>query len=238
MKRYNRQSKQKNKSGMSDISLDDFDVDPLIRDCMVKEAFKMFDIDGSGDIDKSEFSKLMAALGLELNEKKQNELMKEIYRDGALTIDYNEFYNVMTRFQFGKESNLLLHLENAFNDFDKDLDGEITFEDLLKVSQELDEGELTKEDAQLLVVFGKYFYKSKGKELDESHALGITKNEFINMLQSLNFLISKENAALGRSSALDLNSVKSMNKSLNKSVNRSSLNVDSEGSKKNDVFGP
>ena len=40
----------------------------------------MFDEDHSGDIDKREFNKLINTLGLELNDKRQLELMKEIPR--------------------------------------------------------------------------------------------------------------------------------------------------------------
>lgn len=181
---------RKNRSSiMSDLDYAKIDVEPLIRDCMIRFAFNMFDEDSSGDIDKDEFAKLVKALGLEINAKKQADLMREIDKDGSGTIYYNEFFDVMSKFQFGKESDIEMHLESAFNDFDKDMDSEINVDDLQKVSEELDETPMTKEDAQLLIAFCKYFGKEKGVH---SSGNGINKIEYINMLSRLGFLKTNE----------------------------------------------
>lgn len=181
---------RKNRSSiMSDLDYAKIDVEPLIRDCMIRFAFNMFDEDSSGDIDKDEFAKLVKALGLEINAKKQADLMREIDKDGSGTIYYNEFFDVMSKFQFGKESDIEMHLESAFNDFDKDMDSEINVDDLQKVSEELDETPMTKEDAQLLIAFCKYFGKEKGVH---SSGNGISKIEYINMLSRLGFLKTNE----------------------------------------------
>ena len=121
-----------------DVEFKDIDINPLIKDFMIREAFNMFDEDHSGEIDKREFSKLITSLGLELNEKRINELMKEMDKDGSGTIDFDEFSSMMQSFQFGKESAIQQHLESAFNDFDKDMDTFISPEDFKKVSEELD----------------------------------------------------------------------------------------------------
>lgn len=181
---------RKNRSSiMSDLDYAKIDVEPLIRDCMIRFAFNMFDEDSSGDIDKDEFAKLVKALGLEINAKKQADLMREIDKDGSGTIYYNEFFDVMSKFQFGKESDIEMHLESAFNDFDKDMDSEINVDDLIKVSEELDETPMAKEDAQLLIAFCKYFGKEKGVH---SSGNGISKIEYINMLSRLGFLKTNE----------------------------------------------
>ena len=83
-----------------DTEFKDLDINPLIKDFMIREAFNMFDEDHSGEIDKREFSKLITSLGLELNEKRINELMKEMDKDGSGTIDFDEFSAMMSSFQF------------------------------------------------------------------------------------------------------------------------------------------
>ena len=176
------------------IELGDIDINPLILDLMVRETFSMFDENNSGDIDKAEFSKLAEVLGLEINEKKQMEIMRDLDKKGNGTINYEEFVKLMSRFQFG---NVETHLETAFNEYDKDMDGEIGIDDLLKVSQELDEVPMKIEDAELMVAFFKYFSLEKFHEnngeikAEELGNINITKSEFINTLTRLNFLIKK-----------------------------------------------
>ena len=108
------------KSGLEEgIELNNIDINPLILDLMIRETFAMFDENNSGDIDKTEFSKLTEALGLELPEKKQNEMMKDLDKEGNGCIGYEDFVELMSKLQFG---NAETHLETAFNEYDKDMD--------------------------------------------------------------------------------------------------------------------
>lgn len=173
-----------------DLEFKNIDINPLIKDFMIREAFYMFDVDHSGDIDKKEFTKLLTTLGLELNDKRILELMKEMDKDGSGTIDFEEFSVMMGKFQFGKECPIQQHLENAFNDYDKDMDGLISIEDFRKVSEELDAIPVTKEESNLFINFCKYFGKEKG--IPSLHDNGITKEEFMNLLISINFLIDSK----------------------------------------------
>ena len=169
----------------------ELDVNPLIRDFMIREAFNMFDEDHSGDIDKREFSKLINTLGLELNEKRQLDLMKEMDKDGSGTIDYDEFFAIMCKFQFGKESPIQIHLESTFNDYDKNMDSLITADDFKKVSEELDTIPISQEDAEMFITFCKHFGKEKGIISERNDA--VTLEEFINTLVNLNFLLETKN---------------------------------------------
>ena len=162
-------SSKKSKSGLKSaieegMELNDVDINPLILDLMIRETFAMFDENNSGDIDKAEFSKLTEVLGLEISEKKQNEILRDLDKEGNGCIDYEEFVKLMSKFQFG---NAETHLETAFNEYDKDMDGEVGLDDLLKVSEELDEVPMTKSDAELMIVFFKYFSQEKQNENDE-----------------------------------------------------------------------
>ena len=183
------------KSGLEEgIELNNIDINPLILDLMIRETFAMFDENNSGDIDKTEFSKLTEALGLELPEKKQNEMMKDLDKEGNGCIGYEDFVELMSKLQFG---NAETHLETAFNEYDKDMDGEVGLEDLLKVSEELDEVPMSKSDAELMIAFFKYFSQEKLQEneeeinVDEITSVNITKKEFITALTRINFLVTK-----------------------------------------------
>ena len=176
------------------LELNNIDINPLILELMIRETFAMFDENNSGDIDKTEFSKLTEALGLEISEKKQNEMMKDLDKEGNGCIGYQDFVDLMSKLQFG---NAETHLETAFNEYDKDMDGEVGLEDLLKVSEELDEVSMSKSDAELMIAFFKYFSQEKLEDnddeinVDEIKSVNITKKEFITTLTKINFLVSK-----------------------------------------------
>ena len=70
----------------------------------------------------------------------------------------------MSKFQF---DNAQTHLETACNEYDKDMDGAVGLEDLLKVSEELDEIPMNKFDTELMISFFNYFSLEKQNENDE-----------------------------------------------------------------------
>jgi hypothetical protein len=92
----------------------------------------------------------------------------------------------MSKFQFGKESPIAQHLENTFNDYDKNMDNYITWEDFRKVSEELDDVPITKDEAQMFINFCKYFGREKG--IPSTSEEKVTFDEFINLLINLKFL--------------------------------------------------
>ena len=192
-------SGKKSKSGLRSVidegmELNGVEINPLILDLMIRETFAMFDENNSGDIDKNEFSKLTDVLGLEINERKQNDILKDLDKEGNGSINYEEFVNLMSKYQFG---NAETHLETAFNEYDKDMDGEVGLDDLLKVSEEMDDVPMSKSDAELMIAFFKYFSHEKLNEneedikIDELNSVNITKKEFITTLTRINFLVNK-----------------------------------------------
>ncbi len=214
------------RSGMEEgLELNNVDINPLILDLMIRETFAMFDENNSGDNEKTEFTKLTDALGLEINEKKQNELMKDLDKEGNGCIGYEDFVNLMSKLQFG---NAETHLETAFNEYDKDMDGEVGLDDLLKVSEELDEVPMSKSDAELMIAFFKYFSQEKLQDnedeinLDEINSVNITKKEFITTLTRINFLEHKSNQQQDLSKSK--NSIhESKSGFFNKSINEKSI---------------
>lgn len=57
----------------------------------VRQAFKLFDDDGSGQISAVEFRKTMTTLGEQMSEAEVDEMMKVLDSDGDGTLNYEEF---------------------------------------------------------------------------------------------------------------------------------------------------
>ena len=56
----------------------------------IKEAFDLFDTDGSGSIDAKELKVAMRALGFEPKKEEIKKMISDIDKDGNGTIDFNE----------------------------------------------------------------------------------------------------------------------------------------------------
>ncbi|KAA6384787.1 MAG: putative Ca2+-binding protein/EF-hand superfamily protein, partial [Streblomastix strix] len=62
----------------------------------IREAFDLFDTDGSGTIDAKELKVAMRALGFEPKKDEVKRMIQEIDKDGTGTIDFNSFLEMMT----------------------------------------------------------------------------------------------------------------------------------------------
>merc|ERR1711998_273771 len=97
----------------------------------IREAFDLFDTDGSGTIDAKELKVAMRALGLDAKKDEIRRMINDIDKDGSGTIDFNEFLKV-------------------FRLFDDDETGKISFKNLKRVAQELGEN-MTDEELQEMI---------------------------------------------------------------------------------------
>merc|ERR1712216_16979 len=114
----------------------------------VKEAFDLFDGDGSGAIDAKELYVAIQALGFEPTEDEIDKMVKDIDADGNAQVELSEFYEMMS----GKmsEKDATEEMKKAFALFDVDKKGKINVKDLERVASEI--GESTKpEDLQDVV---------------------------------------------------------------------------------------
>jgi calmodulin len=62
----------------------------------LKDAFKVFDADGSGTISRSELKKLMKSLGQKLSDAELDAMMDEVDTDKSGEIDFDEFKAMMS----------------------------------------------------------------------------------------------------------------------------------------------
>jgi len=98
------QQKKKVRRKRKDLSEEQIEV--------FKQAFDLFDADGSGVIDANELKEAMRALGFEVTKKQVDEMIEEVDQDGSGTIDLDEFIYMMkkklVRKIFGRRSFLMI----------------------------------------------------------------------------------------------------------------------------------
>ncbi|XP_003388306.1 PREDICTED: caltractin [Amphimedon queenslandica] len=114
----------------------------------IREAFDLFDADGTGTIDAKELKVAMRALGFEPKKEEIKKMISDIDKDGSGTIDFNEFLHMMTSKMSEKDSKE--EILKAFRLFDDDETGKISFNNLKRVAKELGE-KLTDEELQEMI---------------------------------------------------------------------------------------
>lgn len=62
----------------------------------IKEAFDLFDTDGSGRIDAKELKVAMRALGFEPRKEEIKKMIADVDREGTGTIEFHDFLELMT----------------------------------------------------------------------------------------------------------------------------------------------
>merc|ERR1712031_66032 len=109
---------------------------------MGKEAFELFDTDGSGSIASGELKVAMKALGFEPKPGEIEKLIHSVDDDGDGEMDYDDFERMMEQKILNKDQKD--DLLKAFALFDDDKTGTISLTNLKRVAKEL--GETLSED--------------------------------------------------------------------------------------------
>lgn len=114
----------------------------------VKEAFRLFDADGSGSIDVRELKAAMRALGFQVKKAEIRQMIAEIDKDESEPIDLNEFIDLMTGKMNSRDPRE--EIRKIFQLFDDDNTGKISFRNLKRVCTEVGET-LTDEEMQEMI---------------------------------------------------------------------------------------
>ena len=136
----------------------------------IREAFDLFDTDGSGTIDAKELKVAMRcvegvlsfvdvmnnwkkscqyrALGFEPKKEEVKKMIADIDKDGSGNIDFEEFLTMMTAKMGERDSRE--EILKAFRLFDDDETGKISFKNLKRVAKELGEN-MTDEELQEMI---------------------------------------------------------------------------------------
>jgi len=112
----------------------------------LKEAFELFDTDGSGTIDVRELKAAMRALGFTVKKAEIREMLEDVghnLEESGGAVDFREFSEMLTSKMNGRDTRE--EIMKVFALFDEEGTGKITFRNLKRVAQELGE-DLTDEE--------------------------------------------------------------------------------------------
>ena len=103
----------------------------------IKEAFDLFDTDGSGTIDPRELKAAMQSLGFEAKNATIYQMVSDLDKDGSGAIDFDEFLDMMTARMSDKDTKD--DISKVFRLFDDDKTGYVSIKNLRRVAKELGE---------------------------------------------------------------------------------------------------
>lgn len=114
----------------------------------VREAFNLFDVDGSGTIDPRELREAMKSLGYDAKNQVIADMIADLDRDGTGEIDFDEFLDIFSlRMGGAGGGDSKEEIQKIFNLFDDEKKGYISLQNLKRVARCLGEN---MSDADLL----------------------------------------------------------------------------------------
>jgi centrin-1 len=138
----------------------------------IKEAFDLFDTDGSGTIDAKELKVAMRALGFEPKKEEIKKMIADADKGQGGVIDFTDFLDMMTVKMAERDPRE--EMLKAFRLFDDDETGKISFKNLKRVAKELGEN-MTDEEIQEMI-----------DEADRDGDGEISEEEFMRIMKKTN----------------------------------------------------
>ena len=138
----------------------------------IKEAFDLFDTDGSGAIDSKELKVAMRALGFEPNKDDIKRMIAELDISNNGTIEFSAFVDLMTLKMSDRDPRE--EMLKAFRLFDEDETGRISFKNLKRVAKELGEN-MSDEEIQEMI-----------EEADRDGDSEINEDDFVRIMRKTN----------------------------------------------------
>jgi centrin-1 len=135
----------------------------------IKEAFNLFDIDGSGRIDPQELMLALDTLGSANVREEIQPIIAQLKKINKRSLDFAEFLRIVTRTLQARDPRD--ELAKAFMRFDDDATGRISFRNLKRVSLELGE-QLTDDELRQMIQAADF-------DLDGE----ISQEEFVHLIQ-------------------------------------------------------
>lgn len=135
----------------------------------IKEAFDLFDTEGTGIIDAKELKVAIRALGFEPKKEEIKKMIAEVDKEGTGKLSYQDFLQLMTVKMAEKDTNE--EILKAFRLFDDDDTGTISFKNLKRVAKELGEN-LTDEELHEMI-----------EEADRDGDGEVSKEDFLRIMK-------------------------------------------------------
>merc|ERR1711981_650391 len=139
----------------------------------IKEAFDLFDTDGSGSIDPKELRAAMQSLGFEAKNQTIYQMITDLDKNKSGNIDFEEFLDMMTARMSDKDTREDIY--KVFKLFDDDGTNTITLKNLRRVARELGET-MTDEELQEMI-----------ERADSNNDKVVTMDDFYNIMTKKTF---------------------------------------------------
>ena len=140
----------------------------------IKEAFDLFDTDGSGSIDPRELRAAMQSLGFEAKNQTIYQMITDLDKNKNNNIDFEEFLDMMTARMSDRDTRE--DINKVFRLFDDDGTGSISIRNLRRVARELGET-MTDEELQEMV-----------DRADSNGDSQVTPDDFYNIMTKKTFV--------------------------------------------------
>ncbi len=115
-----------------------------------KDAFNLFDKDGSGSIDHKEFFKVLKNLGQNVTKEEVDNIIKDLDQDNSGEISFDEFITYMKRVKVQQEQEEDDEIVKAFQTFDVDKDDKISNQEFIHILCNLGDDKFTKDECEEL----------------------------------------------------------------------------------------
>lgn len=139
----------------------------------IKEAFDLFDTDGSGSIDPKELRAAMQSLGFEAKNQTIYQMITDLDKNKSGNIDFDEFLDMMTARMSDRDTRE--DINKVFRLFDEEGSQTITVKNLRKVARELGE---TMSDEELMEMISRADSNGDG---------AVTMDDFYNIMTKKTF---------------------------------------------------
>ena len=153
----------------------------------LREAFNLFDSEGTGRIPSMEVKVALRALGFEVRKEELRQLLAEAGCNTSGTMDFNEFIRVLSMKMGEKETKA--DVQRAFKMFDVNDKGHISLEDIKDVADLL-EYPMTEEELKEMMEFAKpkggVGAETKGTRSGASDSLHVSEDDFLRLMKRSN----------------------------------------------------
>jgi Ca2+-binding EF-hand superfamily protein len=150
----------------------------------LRQAFDLFDTDGTGRIQATEVKVALRALGFETKKEELRALLHEAGTNLNQTVDFNEFLSVIL-FKMG-EKETKEEVQRAFRHFDEADKGFISFEDVKQISAHLEQN-LTEDELKEMMDFAQSNKSSGPKKEGGLRDVGnISEEDFLRIMKRAN----------------------------------------------------
>jgi centrin-1 len=138
----------------------------------IKEAFELFDSEGTGAIDSKELKVAMRALGFEPKKEEVRRIIQDIDKNGEGFIKFEDFMEIMTQKMIERDP--IEEIKKAFKLICEEGYDKITLKSLKKVARELGENMSEDELAEMI------------EEADKDQDGEIGEEDFIRIMKKTN----------------------------------------------------